>query len=98
MGGCVISNNIINGKGILKWCVKDTPIDNVDTGWRFFSDIDTEEYLNNSSNMSAYSFDKLVDIEPAILFIYDMPIGTDLILITEDNNKIFIDNKTGEKI
>lgn len=43
-GGCVVSNNIINKKGVLKWCVRDESLNPVDNGWRFLSDIDTEDF------------------------------------------------------
>lgn len=40
-GGCVVSKNIINKN---------------DNGWRFFSDIDTEEYINNPHNLMICDF------------------------------------------
>jgi len=98
MGGCIVSKNIIEKKGVLKWCVREKAVNDLDNGWRFFSDIDTDEYLSNSDNMCIYNYDTIVEIEPAILSIYNLPIGTDLALIKENGEIYFIDNATGNKI
>ncbi|WP_228115997.1 DUF4241 domain-containing protein [Fusobacterium pseudoperiodonticum] len=39
-----------------------------------------------------------LNIEPSILNVYEMPIGTDLIFIEEDGDKYFINAKTNEQI
>ena len=97
-GGCIVSKNIIEEKGELKWCVREKGINDLDTGWRFLSSIDTDEYLSNSENMCIYNYDTVVEIEPAILLIYDLPVGTDVTLIREGKKKFFVDTATGEKI
>lgn len=97
-GGCVVSNNIINKKGMLKWCVREPSLNQVDNGWRFFSDIDTEDFLNDAKNMSIWNFESIVEIEPAILGIYNMPIGTDITLMHKGKKKFFIDTETGEEV
>ena len=50
-GGCIVSKNILSHKGKLKWCVREQSMNNVDNGWRFLSDIDTDEYLSIADNM-----------------------------------------------
>jgi hypothetical protein len=49
-GGSVVSKNILNGKGKLKWCIREKPLNDFDNGWRFLSDIDTDEFLSNPNN------------------------------------------------
>ena len=97
-GGSVISKNIVFGKGRLKWCVREKPLNTVDNGWRFFSNIDTEEFLSDYNNMQIMSWDDIVDIEPAILAIWDFPVGSDLVLTNNGNEKIFYDTNTGERV
>lgn len=97
-GGCVVSNNITNKKGVLKWCIKEKSLNPVDNGWRFLSDVDTEEFLNDSANMSVWDFNSIAEIEPAILSIYNMPIGADLTLIHEKDKKFFVHTETGELV
>ena len=97
-GGCVVSNNIINKKGVLKWCVRDESLNPVDNGWRFLSDIDTEDFLRAPANMSIWSFNTVAEIEPAVLLIYDMPMGTDVTLIQENGRKFFVYTEIGEQV
>ena len=40
-GGSIVSKNILSHKGKLRWCVREESVNDVDNGWRFFSDIDT---------------------------------------------------------
>ena len=49
-GGSIVSKNILSHKGKLRWCVREESVNDVDNGWRFFSDIDTEEYLSKADN------------------------------------------------
>ena len=71
-------------------------VSKLDNGWRFLSDIDTDEFLSNPSNMSVCDWITILEIEPAILGIFDMPIGTDITLIYENGKKYFIFTDTGE--
>jgi len=98
MGGCVVSKNILDNKGKLKWCVRENAVNDLDNGWRFFADIDTEEFLSDASNMCICNYDSVVEIEPAVLFIYDLPVGTDLTLIEENDSKFFVETETGKRI
>lgn len=95
-GGCVVSNNILSGRGKLKWCIREDPINDNDNGWRFLSDIDTDQYLNNPNNMSICDFNTVAEIEPAILAIYNCEIGTDIELVDKKRKKVFIDSNTGK--
>ena len=94
-GACTVSKNIYEGKGNLKWCIKEESKREADNGWVFLSDIDTEEYLSNFNNFCILSFETLIEIEPAILSIYDMKIGTELTLLQEGDKKFFINTNTG---
>ncbi|RDU22299.1 DUF2185 domain-containing protein [Anaerosacchariphilus polymeriproducens] len=98
MGGSVVSKNILEGKGKLKWCVREEAVNEVDNGWRFLSDIDTDEFLSDSSNMVVCDWGTIIEIEPAIIEIFNMPIGTDIILVEENNQKAFVYTETGEKV
>lgn len=97
-GGCIVSKNILNHKEKLKWCVREESLNEVDNGWRFLSDIDTEEYLNKAENMCICDFNTVANIEPAILAIYNCKVGTDVELVEKDGKKKFIDNKTGDEL
>ena len=60
---------------------------------------DTEEYINIASNNAVVDFNTVANIEPAVLAIYDMPVGTDLRLEKyADNSLHFFDNTTGKEV
>ena len=87
MGGSIVSKNILEKKGRLKWCFRENGV----------NEIDTDEYLKNAANMVVCDWGTIFEIEPAILPIFDMPVGTDLTLVYEGQKKYFIFTDTGEK-
>ena len=95
-GACMVSKNIYENKGALKWCIREESSRDTDNGWRFLSDIDTDDYLSNNDNWCILAFETVIEIEPAVLAIYDMPIGTELTLLHEGKRKTFVDTNTGE--
>ena len=75
-GGSIVSKNILSHKGKLRWCVREESVNDVDNGWRFFSDIDTEEYLSKADNMcicelNTFVPDRLLDDDGAALIRYE---------------------------
>lgn len=97
-GACIVSRNIMNETGKLKWILREKSIGAVDNGWRFFSEIDDDDYINNPENLVVCDFNTVANIEPAILGIYELPIGSDLQLVSENGKIRFIDNLTGKEI
>ena len=95
LGGCVITKSLDDGISKLKWIFREESVNPVDNGWRAFGDTDTEEYINVPENNLLVDFDRLVEIEPAVLAIYDMPVGTDMEF--DSQRKVFIDSNTGKE-
>ena len=98
LGASIVSNNILENKANIKWILRESSVNELDNGWRFLSEIDTEEYLSHAENMSTCDWSTIVEIEPAVLSIFNMPIGTELILIYEGEKKYFIDTNSGQKL
>ncbi|MDR1640967.1 MAG: DUF2185 domain-containing protein [Clostridiales bacterium] len=97
-GLAVTSNNIINKKGNVLWCTRSEPNAPIDTGWTFLSDIDTEEFLADDNNLSLVTFETVIDIEPAVARLVNLPIGADLALVKKDNDIYFVDVETSVRI
>ncbi len=98
LGGCIITKSLNEGTSRLKWIFREESVNLADNGWRALGDTDTEEYINTPGNNLVVDFDRLVEIEPAVLAIYDMPIGSDLEFRYDETGRYFIDNNTGKKI
>lgn len=97
-GACLVSKNIYDRKGKLKWCIHENSKRSVDNGWRFLSEIDTDEYLGDVNNWCTLAFETVVEIEPAVLAIYAMPIGSEVTLMQEGKRKYFVDTNSGKEI
>ena len=50
MGGSIVSKNILEKKAHIKWCFREESVNDIDNGWRFLSEIDTNEFLADSRN------------------------------------------------
>lgn len=98
LGASIVSNNILENKANIKWILRENSVNELDNGWRFLSEIDTEEYLSHAENMSICDWSTIVEIEPAVLSIFNMPIGTELTMIYEDERVCFLDTITGQKL
>lgn len=96
MGGSIVSKNILEKRGKIKWCFREESVNALDNGWRFLSEIDTDDYLQDTSNMVVCDWGTIFEIEPAIAAIFNMPIGTDLTLMYESQRKYFVFTETGE--
>ena len=97
-GSCIVTKSLLNGETNFRWLFREEPLDNIDTGWLAFGDSDNDEYVNDPKNLSVVDLNTLINIEPTILNVYEMPVGTDLIFIEEDGEKYFINAKTNEQI
>ncbi|WP_436969168.1 immunity protein Imm33 domain-containing protein [Bacillus sp. GL1(2024)] len=75
--------------------MRENLIEAADDGWKLFSKID-DDYINNSENLVLCDFNAVANIELAILGIYELPIGSDLQLVSENGKIRFINNLTGE--
>ena len=97
-GSCIVTKSLLNGESNFRWLFREEPLDNIDTGWMAFGDSDNDDYINDPKNLTVVDLNTLINIEPTILNVYEMPVGTDLIFIEEDGDKYFINAKTNEQI
>jgi hypothetical protein len=78
MGGC-IANDTITVEGLkVKFMYRDTPKNDVDSGWQFFSGTETQEYLDHLENSSIYAVNTIANYDRAIIPYLNLPIGTEL--------------------
>ncbi|KQM40436.1 DUF2185 domain-containing protein [Microbacterium sp. Leaf203] len=97
-GASIASRRVLDGSAPLKWAVREAPSNPSDNGWRFFSEIDDESYLGDPSNLEVASFNTIAAIEPAVIPLLNMPVGTDLAIIRDRGAIRFFDNETGREV
>ena len=95
-GGSIVSKSILNGTSKLKWLFREDS--GLGNGWVAFGGTDTQEYVDNAENMEVVDFNVLANIEPAVLNVYYMPVGSDLEFRSDKTGKYFVDMRTGEEI
>jgi hypothetical protein len=97
-GGCLVTKNVLDGAGLVRWMVRRPSKAPADNGWQVMSHIDTSEYLNDSSNWQITDFNELCMIEPALIGIWDLPVGSDLQLVRDELGIRIVDTPTGREI
>ncbi|ACQ79140.1 conserved hypothetical protein [Beutenbergia cavernae DSM 12333] len=97
-GGVIASRRILDGTARLAWAVRERSVNPQDNGWRFFSDADDDEYLNDASNLAVADFNTVARIEPAVIGIYSLPVGADLQLVRDGDRRRWVDNHTGAEV
>ncbi len=97
-GGCIVSKRILSGESPVKWMFREKSINEIDNGWRFFSSMDDDDYVNNVNNLAVCDFNTVANIEPLVLGYYTFPVGSDLQLAGENGKTVMYDNNTGEKV
>ncbi|MCR2048807.1 DUF2185 domain-containing protein [Acetatifactor muris] len=95
-GGTIVTKSILNGTSKLKWLFRqDSGHGN---GWVAFGDRDSQEYVNDAQNMEIVDFNTLANIEPTVVNVFYMPMGSDLEFRCDKTGKYFVDTRTGKEI
>lgn len=97
-GACLATLNVINKTGVVRWMVRLPSQMPADNGWQIMSHLDTTEYLNDLSNWRIVDFNDLCAIEPALIGIWDMPVGSDLQIVRDELGIRIFDTPTGREI
>ncbi len=95
-GGTIVTKSILNGTSKLKWLFRQD--EGRGNGWVAFGDKDTQEYVNDAGNLEIVDFNTLANIEPAVVNVFYMPMGSDLEFRDDRTGKYFVDTRTGKEI
>lgn len=97
-GACTVTKNVMSGAGRVRWMVRETSKAPADNGWVIMSHIDTEEYLRDGSNWQIADFNDVCAIEPALIGIWNLPVGSDLQIVRDGRRIRIVDTPTGREI
>ena len=97
-GACLVSKNVLSRAGRVRWMVRRASQAPADNGWRIFSHIDTQEYLADSGNLQVTDFNAVCALEPALIGIWDFPVGSDLQVVDEGRGIRLVDTATGREV
>jgi hypothetical protein len=78
MGGCVATDKITVLGEKVDYMVREEPLNEIDSGWQFFSGTETQEYIDDPANSMVYDVNTIANYDPAIIPYLDLPFGTQL--------------------
>lgn len=87
-GACFATDRItVNGDKI-GYMYREEPDNDIDSGWRFLSGSEDDEYMDESENHGIYDVNTIANYDPAIIQFLDAPIGSTFVR-DEDTGEFF---------
>ena len=67
LGACIATDRItVDGKSV-RYMYREQPDNDIDSGWRFLSGDENEEYMNNPNNHSVFDVNTIANADPSII-------------------------------
>lgn len=78
-GGCLATDYIVCEGHKVGYMYREESNRKEDTGWRFLSGEEDQEYIDNLDNTGVYSINTIANYDPCIISYLEAPYGTELI-------------------
>ncbi|TDN98314.1 DUF2185 domain-containing protein [Sunxiuqinia elliptica] len=78
MGGCMATDKITEDGELVNYMYREEPDFKDDSGWRFLSGAETQEYADNPSNWEIYDTNTIANYDRAIIPYLKSPIDSEL--------------------
>lgn len=78
MGFGLVSDKITTQGNKVGYMYREEPEDEADSGWRFLSGTETQEYVENPNNSMLFEVNTIANYDPAIIPYINFPAGTEL--------------------
>ena len=78
MGYCLASDKITVEGLKVGFMYREEPEEADDSGWRFLSVTETQEYIDNDKNIMIFDVNTIANYDPAIIAYIKMYVGTEL--------------------
>ncbi len=77
-GGCIATDKITVEGLPVKYMYRSIPNNDIDSGWRFFSGTETQEYIDDLNNSRVYEVNTIANYDQSIIPYLDLPLGVGL--------------------
>ena len=75
--GACIATDMITVEGYpVRFMYREAPDKDIDSGWRFMSGFEDEEYMDTPSNHAVYDINTIANYDPTIIPFLDAPEGS----------------------
>jgi hypothetical protein len=78
IGGCLATDKITVEGMKVGYMYRENSNDQMDSGWRFFSGTEDQEYVDDPNNTMFYNVNTIANYDGAIIPYLDLPFGTEL--------------------
>ncbi len=75
-GGCIASDKITVEGYPVRFMYREETEDDTDSGWRFMSAFESDEYLEDADNFGYYNVNTIANYDPSIIPFLDEPSGS----------------------
>jgi hypothetical protein len=73
MGGCFATDKITVDRMKVGYMYREKPDEKMDSGWRFFSGTEDQDYVDDPSNTMIYNVNTIANYDRAIISYLDLP-------------------------
>lgn len=78
IGGCYASDKITIDGDLIGYMYREDPNFEKDSGWRFFSGTETQDYVDDPNNLMIYDVNTIANYDKAIIPFLTLEIGSEL--------------------
>lgn len=94
-GACIATDRItVDGKRV-GYMYRDQPHNELDSGWRFFSGDEDQQYMDNPEHHSVYDVNTIANYDPSIVPLLDACSGTAFERIPGASEFVEVDGEEG---
>lgn len=76
LGFALAPKQLVDNKLKVRFMYREESDNQSDSGWRFFSGFETDEYVNNPDNIGLYDVNTISTIDPDIVPLLNSPVGS----------------------
>jgi len=75
-GACITTDKVVVEGKAVAFMYRESPDNEVDSGWRFMSGYETDEYMSDPDNHGIYDVNTVANYDPDIIPFLDSPAGS----------------------
>ena len=75
-GGCFATDMITVAGHRVNFMYREAPDNGMDSGWRFMSGLESDEYMNDAANHGVYDVNTIANYDPDIIPFLNAAIGS----------------------
>lgn len=76
LGGCIASDMITVQGFPVRFMYREEPDNARDSGWRFLSGLESDEYMADAGNHAVYDVNTIANYDPTIIPLLNAPTGS----------------------